>query len=158
MYSRAGVYLTRASKGSRVIGWQRVRSFLAESAACPYHRSLGQVSCPMLHMWPQLENTYRTLSDLPHATKGDPEDADSASEDHLPDALRYLLINLGGGAAEWIDWARKKAEAVRAAQDGSQPPADEPPAPPEPEPEPVASPLAAARLAAFRDGRYAVIS
>jgi hypothetical protein len=40
---------------------------------------------------------YRTLANLPHATRGDPEDANTGGEDHLPDAFRYLLINLGGG-------------------------------------------------------------
>ena len=48
-------------------------------------------------MFSTLSETYRTLSDLPHATRGDPEDAASDGDDHLPDALRYLLINLGTG-------------------------------------------------------------
>ena len=37
----------------------------------------------------------RTLPALPHASTGNPEDADTHAEDHAPDALRYLLINLG---------------------------------------------------------------
>jgi hypothetical protein len=99
VYADNGVYLTKAGKGpgSRVTGWQRVRSYLAEGPACPHHRSLGWETCPKLHMFSTLENFYRTLADLPHATKGDPEDADTTSEDHLPDAARYLLINLGTG-------------------------------------------------------------
>ena len=97
MYADNGVHLTPASKGSRVIGWQRVRRYLAEAPACQHHRALGWETCPMLHMFTTLHDTFRTLSDLPHATKGDPEDADSGGEDHLPDALRYLLINLGAG-------------------------------------------------------------
>jgi hypothetical protein len=97
MYADAGCYLTPAHKGERVIGWHRVRRFLAEAPACQHHRAQGLTSCPMLHMFSTLHDTYRTLSDLPHATKGNPEDADTSGEDHLPDALRYLLINLGGG-------------------------------------------------------------
>jgi hypothetical protein len=51
----------------------------------------------MLHMFSTCPEFYRTLADLPHATRGDPEDADSNGDDHLPDAARYLLINLGTG-------------------------------------------------------------
>lgn len=97
VYAENGVHLTPAGKGLRVTGWQRVRSYLAEAPACPHHRAQGRETCPMLHMFSTLPETYRTLSDLPHATKGDPEDADSSGDDHLPDALRYLLINLGAG-------------------------------------------------------------
>ena len=141
IYSANGVHLVPASKGSRVTGWQRVRSYLADAPACLIHREMGWESCPRAHLFSTLEIFYRTLADLPHATKGDPEDADTDAEDHLPDCARYLLINLGSGAAAWIDWARKKAEAAAA----GQPP--EPPnghqnghAPPQAAPEPEAEP------------------
>jgi terminase large subunit-like protein len=99
IYAEEGCHLTPAGKGpgSRVTGWQRIRSYLAEAPACPHHRSMGWDTCPMLHMFSTLEDFYRTLSDLPHATRGDPEDAETTGEDHLPDAARYLLINLGTG-------------------------------------------------------------
>jgi hypothetical protein len=97
IYAENGCYLTEAGKGSRVTGWQRVRSYLAEKPACAHHRAAGWETCPGLHIFSTLENFYRTLADLPHATKGDPEDADTTAEDHLPDCARYLLINLGGG-------------------------------------------------------------
>ena len=98
-YAEEGVHLTPAGKGpgSRVNGWQRVHSYLAEAPACPLHREQGWPTCPRAHFFSTLENTYRSLSDLPHAMTGDPEDADTHADDHLPDALRYLLINLGGG-------------------------------------------------------------
>jgi hypothetical protein len=99
VYADEGCHLTAAGKGSRVTGWQRVRSYLAEMPACPHHRGLGWATCPGLHIFSSCEDFYRTLADLPHATKGDPEDADTDSEDHLPDCARYLLINLGGGPA-----------------------------------------------------------
>src|ERR1700722_6730985 len=114
VYSQNGCHLTRAAKGSRVIGWQRVRSYLAEAPACPHHRAMGWETCPKLHMFSTLRNFYRTLTDLPHAESGDPEDADTHGDDHLPDAARYLLINLGGGAQSWIDWAKRKAELAAA--------------------------------------------
>jgi len=97
MYADEGCHLTPASKGSRVTGWQRVRSYLAEMPACPHHRSLGWQNCPRLHIFSGCENVFRYLADLSHATKGDPEDASGNPHDHLPDALRYLLINLGTG-------------------------------------------------------------
>ncbi len=95
VYAEHGVHLTQAGKGSRVVGWQRVRSYLDEAPACRHHRELGWETCPRLHMFPQAENLFAELEDLPHATKGDPEDADTKANDHACDALRYLLINLG---------------------------------------------------------------
>jgi Terminase large subunit, T4likevirus-type, N-terminal len=99
VYAENGVPLTPAGKGagSRVHGWQRVRSYLDDAPACPHHRSLGWETCPKLHIFSTCENLYRELRDLPHATKGDPEDADTNSDDHLCDSLRYFLTNLGGG-------------------------------------------------------------
>lgn len=67
-YASEGVHLTQAGKGpgSRVIGWQRIHSYLGEASPCAYHRSLGWKSCPRLHMFPQCENLFRELADLPH--------------------------------------------------------------------------------------------
>jgi hypothetical protein len=48
-------------------------------------------------MFPQVENLFRELADLPHATSGNPEDSDSGASDHAADALRYLTVNLGTG-------------------------------------------------------------
>ncbi|KAB7850132.1 terminase family protein [Streptomyces mobaraensis] len=99
VYADEGVHLTPAGKGagSRVTGWQRVRSYLAEAPACPHHRARGWATCPRLHLFSTVTELYRELTDLPHATKGDPEDADTTADDHAADALRYLLANLGGG-------------------------------------------------------------
>lgn len=103
VYSDNGVFLTQAGKGatSRISGWQRVHTYLAEGPACPHHRAQGWDTCPMMHVFTTCSDLIRTLPDLPHATSGDPEDADSDSEDHAPDALRYLLINLGGEPS-WV--------------------------------------------------------
>ena len=109
VYRENGCHLTPADKGARVPGWQRLRTYLAEAPACLHHRAMGWETCPMMHIFSTLKEFYRTLSDIPHAVKGDPEDADSDGEDHLPDCARYLLINLGGGAEQWIRWARAKA-------------------------------------------------
>jgi len=58
-------------------------------------RALGWAQCPRLHIFSTCTDLYRELSDLPHATKGNPEDADTTADDHASDALRYLLTNLG---------------------------------------------------------------
>lgn len=105
IYAENGVHLTKAGKGpdSRINGWQRVHTYLAEGPACPHHRALGWATCPMLHVFSTCTELIRTLPALPHATKGNPEDADTHAEDHAPDALRYKLINLGAGVEFIID-------------------------------------------------------
>ena len=99
VYAENGVHLTPAGKGpgSRIAGWQRVHTYLGEAPACPHHRAVGWDTCPRLHIFSTCETLYRTLADLPHASTGNPEDADTTGDDHLPDSLRYLLINLGSG-------------------------------------------------------------
>ncbi len=147
VYRENGCQLTPANKGARVPGWQRLRTYLAEAPACLHHRAMGWETCPMMHIFSTLSEFYRTLSDIPHATKGDPADADSDGEDHLPDCARYLLINLGGGSAEqWIAWARRKALEAAASVDGLPPARPGPQAalaqaPAEPEPEPAQEPV-----------------
>lgn len=97
VYADEGVHLTQAGKGagSRINGWQRVHSYLADAPACPHHRAQGWETCPRLHIFSTVTELYRELSNLPHATKGDPEDADTTADDHASDSLRYLLSNLG---------------------------------------------------------------
>jgi hypothetical protein len=97
VYAEEGCHLTPAGKGSRVTGWERLRSYLGEKAACPHHRAMDWPTCPGMHIFSTCTEFYRTLADLPHALRGDPEDANTDGEDHLPDCARYLLINLGGG-------------------------------------------------------------
>jgi hypothetical protein len=99
VYAENGAHLTRAGKGERLIGWQRVRSYLADGPACAHHRAQGWTECPMLHVFQSCSDFIRTLPSVPHATTGNPEDIDTNAEDHMADALRYLLINLGGGAS-----------------------------------------------------------
>ena len=163
VYGENGCHLTPAGKGpgSRIAGWQRIHTYLLEGPACPHHRALGWDSCPMLHAFSTCPRWFDELSELPHSTTGNPEDADSNAADHLADLTRYVLLNIGGGAAAWIDWARKKAEAAEAERNGEaaatspeprqnghlngHAPAGDTPAP-EPPPEP-ADPAEARRLA-----------
>jgi hypothetical protein len=99
VYGENGVHLTEAGKGpgSRIAGWQRLHTYLKDGPACPHHRAQGQKTCPMLHVFTTCPNWFKELRDLPHAVTGNPEDADSRAPDHLGDATRYVLINLGTG-------------------------------------------------------------
>ena len=100
VYAENGVHLTKAGKGagSRVQGWQRWHSYLAEGPACPHHRAAGQETCPLIHIFATCRNLISEIRSLPYATVGDPEDSDPKAADHALDAGRYLLTNLGGGA------------------------------------------------------------
>lgn len=97
VYAENGVHLTAAGKGGRIPGWQRLHSLLGEAPACSHHRAQGWEMCPKLHIFSSCRNLLRELPALPHATSGDPEDADTTGSDHAMDALRYLAINLGSG-------------------------------------------------------------
>jgi hypothetical protein len=99
VYADNGVHLTKAEKGpgSRIAGWQRWHSYLKEGPACPHHRALGWETCPMVHVFRTSKWLLHELQNLPHAVKGNPEDADTSAPDHAMDAARYLLLNLGGG-------------------------------------------------------------
>lgn len=95
-YAAEGVHLEPAHN-DRLIGKQRVHSYLADGPACPVHREMGWETCPMLHV---LDGTapelVRTLPSLPYDQRH-PEDVDTAAEDHHYDALRYLVFAIGGG-------------------------------------------------------------
>lgn len=100
IYADNGVWLTAAGKGpgSRIQGWQRWHSYLAEAPACAHHRSMGWETCPKVHIFSTLRNLISEIRGLPYATVGNPEDSDPKAPDHLLDCGRYLLTNLGGGA------------------------------------------------------------
>lgn len=112
VYAEHGVQLTQAGKGGRVSGWQRVHTFLAEAPACSHHRALGWEKCPKLHVFSTCTELIRTLPALPHAQTGDPEDADTKAEDHGPDALRYVLLNLGTEAKFHFPPAPKTPDGI----------------------------------------------
>jgi hypothetical protein len=101
VYAEVGVHLSPANN-DRIIGWQRIHSYLADGPACDLHRALGWETCPMMHVFQTCAEIIRTLPALPHATVGNPEDADTNADDHIPDSVRYLCMSIGGGP-QFID-------------------------------------------------------
>ena len=85
----------RPADNDRLSGWQRVHTYLAEGPACAHHRAAGWDTCPMLHVFAGCTDLIRTLPALPYRETGKLEDADTSGEDHLPDALRYLVMSVG---------------------------------------------------------------
>ena len=101
VYAENGVYLEKAGKGpgSRITGWQRIHTYMAEAPACPHHRANGWETCPRIHIFRTCPSLLHELENLPYARVGNPEDADPKADDHAMDALRYLTVNLGTGPA-----------------------------------------------------------
>jgi hypothetical protein len=98
VYEEEGCDLTKAGKGagSRPIGFARIHDYLAEAPACYFHRSLGWETCPMLHMFSTCENMFKELKNIEYDTRNEgSEDSNPKMPDHLIDALRYLLVNIG---------------------------------------------------------------
>lgn len=97
VYAEQGCHLEKASKGpgSRITGWQRIHTYLAEGPACLIHREAGWETCPKMHIFSTCTNLIREIVNLPYATRGNIEDADTNASDHAADALRYLLLNVG---------------------------------------------------------------
>jgi len=82
-YRAEGVLLTKADN-ERVIGWRRLRTFMADLAD----------GVPGLLIMENCENLIRTLPALPHS-KVNPEDVDTDAEDHPADAARYGTTSIG---------------------------------------------------------------
>ena len=85
-FAAAGVHWKPANKfpGSRRQGWQLMRELLAESCKVAPER-------PGLYFFENCRHLIRTLPSAPR-DKGDGDDIDTDSEDHLLDALRYRAL------------------------------------------------------------------
>jgi hypothetical protein len=84
-FARAGVRWTPADKGpgSRKNGWERVRNFMAAALDFPMEK-------PGLFVFNTCRHFLRTVPGLPR-DKDDPDDVDTASEDHIGDEIRYRV-------------------------------------------------------------------
>jgi hypothetical protein len=80
----------------RINGWSRVHQYLNEGPACEYHRTQGKEVCPMLHVFEDKCPMFiETIPALPRSTVK-PDDAETRNvDDHIPDALRYVIMSVG---------------------------------------------------------------
>lgn len=99
---REGIYLVKGNN-DRISGWQRIHTYLAEAPACAHHRALGQETCPLIHVFDNCVDLIRTLPAVPYNTTGKLEDVDTDSDDHLSDALRYLVMDRGHPSKGLLD-------------------------------------------------------
>ncbi len=85
-FSRGGIRWERADKspGSRRNGWERVREYLAAGLEHPMEK-------PGLFVFDTCRHFIRTVPSLPRDKK-DPDDVDTAAEDHVGDEVRYRVL------------------------------------------------------------------
>jgi hypothetical protein len=86
MWREAGLSVTPA-KNARVAGWQNVRQYLWDSQRPNVD---GTVGAPRLHIMSNCTNLIRCFP-LQMVDESNVEDLDTDLEDHILDALRYLL-------------------------------------------------------------------
>ncbi len=77
-FRRAGVLFTRAGKGGRIAGWQRMRRMLADA---------GKPDVPGLYVSRLCRYWWATVPALPRNPRN-PEDVDTTAADHGADACR----------------------------------------------------------------------
>src|SRR5215218_3339716 len=80
-FRNAGVFFTRARKGERVVGWERMRRMLQDA---------GTPDKPGLYVSRLCEYWWATIPTLPRDPRK-PDDVDSRAADHAADACRYAL-------------------------------------------------------------------
>lgn len=79
-YRKEGITPKKANN-ERVLGWNRVRDFLA----------IWDDGKPGMVVFSTCRNFIRTVPQLVHS-KNNPEDLDTSGEDHIGDAARYILM------------------------------------------------------------------
>ena len=82
-FRRAGVHFTRAKKGGRISGWQKMRRLLADA---------GKPDVPGLYVSRSCRYWWQTVPSLPRDPRN-PDDVDSTAPDHAADACRYACLN-----------------------------------------------------------------
>ncbi|MBQ0834456.1 phage terminase large subunit [Marinobacter sp.] len=80
-FRRCGVAFSKANKGGRLGGWQKMRRLLADA---------GQPDVPGLYVSRKCQVWWQTVPALPRDPRN-PEDVDSTAADHAADACRYAL-------------------------------------------------------------------
>jgi hypothetical protein len=95
VYGQAGCGIMKANN-DRINGWARVHAYLNPGSACAIHSEKGWDVCPMLHVFEETCPMFiETIPTLPRS-KIKPDDAETKNvEDHIPDALRYMCMEVG---------------------------------------------------------------
>lgn len=96
-FKQAGVRFSRAHKGGRIAGWQRMRRLL---------QNAGKPDVPGMYISRLCRNWWETVPSLPRDPRRT-EDVDSSAADHAADACRYGLnssMRVIGDTG--IPWAR----------------------------------------------------
>jgi hypothetical protein len=83
-FRRAGVRFSKARKGMRISGWQKMRRLLADA---------GKPDVPGLYVSRSCRYWWQTVPSLPRDARN-PEDVDSSAPDHAADACRYALTRV----------------------------------------------------------------
>jgi Terminase large subunit, T4likevirus-type, N-terminal len=102
--AEVGAYFRKADN-NRIGGWDTVRDRLCGEDGDP-DVAYG-VGTPMWYVFKQCTHLIRTLPALQHDLNN-PEDCDTAGEDHAPDDLRYGLMS-----RPWTRVKKKSSEAGR---------------------------------------------
>lgn len=97
-YMRALNRVPMKAANARVNGW----------ALLDEHLRVRDDGVPRFLVYENCRDTIRTLPAMPRDSKN-PEDADTTSEDHLPDAIRYGLMYLAGRRVLTADERREAA-------------------------------------------------
>jgi hypothetical protein len=102
IYGQEGCGLV-AGDNARVVGWSRVHYYLNDAPACEIHKEMGWERCPLLHVFEEECPVF--IEKIPALTRSreNMDDAETRGEDHMPDALRYMLMYVGNYARPIFD-------------------------------------------------------
>jgi hypothetical protein len=95
IYGQQGCGIMQANN-DRINGWSRVHHYLNNGPACEIHKAEGLEMCPMLHVFEDKCPMFlETIPALPRSA-AKPDDAETRNvDDHIADALRYVIMSVG---------------------------------------------------------------
>lgn len=95
IYGQEGCGISPADN-DRINGWSRVHHYLNDGPPCEYHKEQGKASCPLLHVFEDKCPMFiETIPALPRSS-AKPDDAETKNvDDHIADALRYVIMAVG---------------------------------------------------------------
>lgn len=97
-----GIFWERSNKspGSRIAGWDLVRSYLKNAKPKTVKRADGQIITvprnePGMFVFDTCKSFIKLFPILPR-DEANPDDVDTDSEDHIGDEVRYLILDVAG--------------------------------------------------------------